>query len=118
MLGANGATNVFYTDSTYFTDGDATTDSLLTATEHILPDKPRMQERPVLSPSLAGHYREWLWNIRFAAAAAGNTYQFRITNNGAAFYPYSATPQVQVSASSVIFRRNSSFRTGCRGVIQ
>jgi hypothetical protein len=120
MLGASGATNVFYTDSTYFADGDATTDSLLTATGTYsagqAKDAGATSSQVLLA---AGQYREWLWNIRFANAAAGKTYQFRITNNGNPLSTYSVTPEVQVpEASGAMFRRNLSLRTGCRGVSQ
>jgi hypothetical protein len=117
-LGASGATNVFYADSSYFADGDATTTSLLTPTGTYsagqAKDTGAISSQVLLS---AGCYREWLWNVRFASAAAGKTYHFRITNNGSALSAYSVTPGVQVSqASSAVFRRNRFLRSGCRGV--
>jgi hypothetical protein len=117
-LGASGATNVFYADSTHFNDGDATTTSLLTPAGTYSAGQAKDAGATSSQAVLAlGYYREWLWNIRFAAAAAGNTYLFRITNNGATLSSYSVTPQVQVQASSgPAFRRGISCRSGCRGV--
>jgi hypothetical protein len=118
VLGASGATNVFYSNSTYFADGDATTNSLLTATGSYsagqAKDSGATSSQAVLN---AGSYREWLWNIQFATAAAGKTYQFRITNNGTPLDIYSVTPQVTLLSNGIIIRRNSSLRIGCRGVI-
>jgi hypothetical protein len=118
-LGASGATNVFYTNSTYFADGDATTGSLLTPTGTYSAGEAKDAGATSSEVALAsGYYREWLWNIRFAAAAAGKTYQFRVTNAGVGFQTYSVTPEVQVSgADGVISRRNSCLRTGCRGMV-
>jgi hypothetical protein len=118
-LGAAGSTNVFHADSTYFSDGDATTDSLLTAYGSYSAGQAKDAGATSSSVTLnSGYYREWEWNIRFAAAAAGKTYQFRITNNGAALTTYNSTPQVQVSSSAaVVFRRNLFCRSGGRGVV-
>jgi hypothetical protein len=119
-LGASGATNVFYTDSTHFADGDATTTSLLTPAGTYSAGQAKDAGATSSQALLAmDYYREWLWNIRFAAAAAGNTYLFRITNNGASLSSYSVMPQVQVQASSgPAFRRSMFCRSGCRGVSQ
>jgi hypothetical protein len=119
-LGASGATSVFYTDSTYFADGDATTASLLTPggtySAGQAKDAGATSSQVALS---GGQYREWLWNIRFASAAAGNTFRFRVTNGGSGLPMYSVTPQVQVSeAGGIHFRRNLLLRSGCRGVNQ
>jgi hypothetical protein len=119
-LGASGATNVFYTNSTYFADGDATSSSLLTPTGTYSAGQAKDAGATSSEVVLAsGFYREWLWNIQFAPAAAGKTYQFRITNAGVGFQTYSVTPEVQVGGSSdAIFRRNLLLRSGCRGVNQ
>jgi hypothetical protein len=117
-LGASGATRVFYSDSTYFSDGAATSDSLLTANGTYSAGQAKDAGATASSLSLAsGHYGEWVWNIRFAATAAGKTYQFRVTDAGSPLDSYTVTPQVTVPSSGTFRRRNLSPRTGCRGVM-
>jgi hypothetical protein len=97
---AAGNGNVFYTDSSYFNDGDPTTASLLTAEGTYSAGQAKDAGATSSNVMLnINGYREWEWNIQFAPEAVGNTYQFRVTNAGTLLTTYAVTPQVTVQSS-------------------
>jgi hypothetical protein len=49
-----------------------------------------------------GYYTEDEYSLKFQAGAGGNTYQFRITNAGAALDNYTATPSISPGAVSIL----------------
>ncbi len=89
-----GTNNIRLVDSTNFTDGDATT-SRLTATGTFTAGKGKDTGSDAAQISLTGsYYTEDEYSLKFQAAAAGKTYQFRITNSGVALNTYTVTPSI------------------------
>ena len=94
--------NVRLVDSLIFTDGDATS-SRLTAVGTFMAGQGKDTGSDTSSISLTnGYYTEDEYSLKFQAGAGGNTYQFRITNAGAALDNYTATPSISPGAVSIL----------------
>jgi len=94
--------NVRLADSLIFADTAATT-SRLTAVGTFMAGQGKDTGSDTSSISLTnGYYTEDEYSLKFQAGAAGNTYQFRITNAGVALDSYNISPSISPGAVSIL----------------
>jgi hypothetical protein len=90
----SNSNDVRLSDSSNFSDGDATT-SLLTSTGTFIAGQGKDTGATTSSVSLTNnYYTEDEYSLIFQSAAAGHTYQFRVSNNGTALNVYSQIPSI------------------------